>query len=111
MIPYLVAEQIPIIEPIANIIPNTGKIRLSTASPSAPELTDIKKYQQEYRLIVPSCLLHSEKHILKIFLTFTVSFSSPFLSYLLRPSSQNATALAAATFKESTPCDIGIITV
>ena len=42
LIPYLVAEPIPIIEPIANIIPNTGKIRLSTASPSAPELTDIK---------------------------------------------------------------------
>lgn len=27
------------------------------------------------------------------------------------PSSQKAMALAAATFKESTPCDIGIFTV
>ena len=27
------------------------------------------------------------------------------------PAGQNATALAAATFKESTPCDIGILTV
>ena len=26
-------------------------------------------------------------------------------------SSQNATALAAATFRESTPCDMGIFTV
>lgn len=29
----------------------------------------------------------------------------------LDPSCQNATALAAATFKESTPCVIGIFTV
>ena len=31
-------------------------------------------------------------------------------SYFL-PSSQKATALAAATLRESTPCDIGILTV
>ena len=30
---------------------------------------------------------------------------------LLLPSSQNATALAAATFRESTPWDIGILIV
>lgn len=29
----------------------------------------------------------------------------------IQASSQNATALAAATFKESTPCVIGIMTV
>ena len=33
------------------------------------------------------------------------------ISYGLRPSSQNATALAAATLSESTPWYIGILTV
>ena len=33
------------------------------------------------------------------------------ISSLFYASSQNATALAAATFSESTPCDIGIFTV
>ena len=37
------AEPIPIMDPIANMIPKTGRIRLRTASPFAPELTDIKK--------------------------------------------------------------------
>ena len=36
----------------------------------------------------------------------TKALSSAYLA-----SSQNATALAAATFRESTPCDIGIFTV
>lgn len=33
------------------------------------------------------------------------------LNYFLEPSCQKATALAAATFKESTPWDMGIRTV
>ena len=36
---------------------------------------------------------------------------SGFRSRQCLESSQNATALAAATFKESTPCAIGIMTV
>ena len=43
LIPYLVADPIPIIEPIANMIPNTGRIRLRAARPFAPELNDVKK--------------------------------------------------------------------
>ena len=38
------------------------------------------------------------------------SFPPKLYPYLC-PSSQNATALAAATFNESTPWDIGIFTV
>ena len=38
------------------------------------------------------------------------SFPPELYPYLC-PSSQNATALAAATFNESTPWDIGIFTV
>ena len=37
---------------------------------------------------------------------YNIKHSSAYLA-----SSQNATALAAATFRESTPCDIGIFTV
>ena len=33
------------------------------------------------------------------------------LSAYRRPNCQNATALAAATFRESTPCDMGMRTV
>ena len=33
------------------------------------------------------------------------------LSFYLLPNTQNATALAAATLSESTPCPMGILTV
>lgn len=35
----------------------------------------------------------------------------PTFHIYFKPNCQNATALAAATFKESTPCDIGMRTV
>ena len=39
---YFVAEPIPIIAPIANVIANTGKTRFNPVIPFAPSAIDIK---------------------------------------------------------------------
>ena len=62
----------------------------------------------------PGYSAHTKSSFVCSYTGSRLRFSAPipgFHSQFFRPSCQNATALAAATFRESTPCDIGIFTV
>ena len=68
-----------------------------------------------YFLLPPNDSFHPFPHSFLAFETHLTNvhfFTQPELYFLFpMPSCQNATALAAATLSESTPCDIGIFTV
>ena len=53
----------------------------------------------------------SNRGLFVMYLDFTKRFTKCQFINADFPNSQNATALAAATFRESTPWDIGILTV
>ena len=91
--------------------------RISTTGKTLNSIIPINPTSAAYQMIkltaaakVPSAIAqtmriyHSDAYAKELKLETVLS--SAYLA-----SSQNATALAAATFRESTPCDIGIFTV